>query len=83
MVAISNQRGGPASRKYVAEQGIKMSNSSKTLRVFLVALLLFCFRKMAWRSISQKYIVEEGIDLLKPSQKHGLLWSHSSVFDLE
>ena len=32
---------------------------------------------------SKKYIVEGGIDLSKPSQKHDLLRSHSSVFDLE
>ena len=40
------------------------------------------FSKM--RSLtSRKYIVEEDIDFPKPSQKHELLQSHSSVFDLE
>ena len=31
----------------------------------------------------KKYIVQEGMDLPKPSQKHELLGPHSSVFDLE
>ena len=30
-----------------------------------------------------KYLAEAGIDLPKPSQKHELLWPHSSFFDLE
>ena len=32
---------------------------------------------------SRKYIVEEGVDLLKPPQKHELLRSHSSFLYLE
>ena len=44
--------------------------------------LVATFSKMRTLT-SRKYIVEEGIDLPKPSQKHELLRPHSSVFDLE
>ena len=49
-------------------------NSKRTLMASFSKTRALTFRK---------YVLEEGIDLPKPSQKYELLWLHSSAFDLE
>ena len=45
LVATFNETRAPTSRKYVAEKGIVVPNSSKKYQSFLLALLRFCLRK--------------------------------------
>ena len=47
-MATFNEKRTPTFEKYVAEQDVNMANLLQSLHI-LVALLRFCFRKVAWK----------------------------------